>query len=797
MDPKSESNIPPNFAIIGHNHIDPLWRRGFRRAGYFNRQQIPAYIDFISLMFDNWLKLRPHGYTWSEGQASILREYLARHPERQSELRSAVKEGTLEITQAGETVQDSNLPGPEALIRNYLVAQPIYRELGAGNQDSMRIAWIEDAFGQTPNLPQILKGVGCEVVAAMRYKHPEGNFWVGLDGTRLPLLPFPTRRMIVARGRLRANCTTCGGTGCDACGNSGLDITESFAKQDVVEQLRQFCDGFLEDLKRTELDIPARDRATVILGADNEALPYLQLPEALREVEQLFDDKIKFKFTRFVDRWQENRKALDSESPAATEAFDDLNPVMPGCYITRIRLKQRNRELTNRLIQAEVKLANEAWQQGSPSNVPEEITRAWQDLCFTSFHDAITGTHIDTAYDELIELYDRVEVVAEKHLGRPNRSIPLPAHHTNAADSTTIKWGDFECSVEKSGLRQCLYKGLDLFGKSEATWQQPFWHIGELCLESDFGDAWGRRIEPLGITSNLLNTVALGTMQHLMNVEDDRVSWYGSYRGGHKKVHELKWRTTLKPSDDGCRLDFYIDVWWNTESKRLRAILPVASEATDAAWEVAYGHLTREFNGSALNYTQWHANEMEYPAMNWTWRTTPGVAPESGVAILNRGLPSVRWMPHRFDISLLRSPEAEFCQQEQSSWECWDNDGQRDTGHHQFAFSIYPHATTITPHEITQAGLAFNGGLISNLPFEAKGPVTVSAWKPAENGTGWVLRFYETNGAAGTAQLHFPEAVIISACDLLERPTGTETRTKDWQTDLKPFEIQTLFVQKI
>jgi alpha-mannosidase len=473
---------------------------------------------------------------------------------------------------------------------------------------------------------------------------------------------------------------------------------------------------------------------------------------------------------------------------ADEQDFMDLNPVMPGCFVSRIKLKQRTRQLTHRLVRAEADLANAAW-IGAGRDGMDALGEMWRNLCLSNFHDAVTGTHIDTAYAELMEIYDRVEATVDDMLGPAPRNHALPARKRADALPQKICLGKFTCSVELGGLRECFFQGHDLFGSAKGTWQQPQWHIGELCLESDFGDAWGRRIPTVGN-----NTTALGAMHYLVNIDDDRVTWYGTYTGGHKKVRRLDWRTTLVCSDDGKRLDFFLDVWWDTESKRLRAIFPVADGGSEAIWETAFGHVQRTFDPKAINYTLWQADEQEYPAMNWVWKSVPGVGPNAGVALFNRGVPSCRWMPHRFDVSLLRSPESEFCQQEQSNWECWDNDGQRDTGHHRFAFSVWPHVHESTPFELTRAGLAFNDGCVDDLPFDVDGPVTVTCWKPAESGKGCVLRFYETNGKPGEVCLKFQQPVRIQPCNLLEAPTGDAAESNCYAIRLDPFKIHTLII---
>ena len=89
-------------------------------------------------------------------------------------------------------------------------------------------------------------------------------------------------------------------------------------------------------------------------------------------------------------------------------------------------------------------------------------------------------------------------------------------------------------------------------------------------------------------------------------------------------------------------------------------------------------------------------------------------------------------------------------------------------------------------------------------PFEvlAAAPmrVEISAWKPAEDGRGRILRLVETRGARGDVQVFWnTEARKVSAADLLERPVAREglahAAGAATLLRMKPFEIVTLRVE--
>jgi alpha-mannosidase len=77
--------------------------------------------------------------------------------------------------------------------------------------------------------------------------------------------------------------------------------------------------------------------------------------------------------------------------------------------------------------------------------------------------------------------------------------------------------------------------------------------------------------------------------------------------------------------------------------------------------------------------------------------------------------------------------------------------------------------------------------------------VEISAWKPAEDGRGRILRLVETRGARGDVQIFWNiDAKRVTPVDLLERPLAREGVAHSpgaaTMLRLNPFEIVTLRV---
>ena len=111
-----------------------------------------------------------------------------------------------------------------------------------------------------------------------------------------------------------------------------------------------------------------------------------------------------------------------------------------------------------------------------------------------------------------------------------------------------------------------------------------------------------------------------------------------------------------------------------------------------------------------------------------------------------------------------------------------DPDPNPDEGLQTFTYSLLPHAGDWRTAQAEQAGLALNLPLNSVLSgsHAGKAAPTVSilptenivagALKHCEDGPGYILRLFETQGQNTVVHLHFSQAVQVRETDILERP---------------------------
>ena len=127
----------------------------------------------------------------SAQQYAWLQEH---HPEVFARVRAAVEAGQWFPSSGIWVESDVNMPGGEALIRQFTFGTRYFRrELGVRS----RTLWLPDSFGYPANLPQIAVQCGMTGFLTQKLSWNQHNqlphstmWWEGIDGTRV-LTHFP------------------------------------------------------------------------------------------------------------------------------------------------------------------------------------------------------------------------------------------------------------------------------------------------------------------------------------------------------------------------------------------------------------------------------------------------------------------------------------------------------------------------------------------------------------------------------------------------------------------------------
>jgi alpha-mannosidase len=238
------------------------------------------------------------------------------------------------------------------------------------------------------------------------------------------------------------------------------------------------------------------------------------------------------------------------------------------------------------------------------------------------------------------------------------------------------------------------------------------------------------------------------------------------------------------------RVDIANHIDWHETHVLLKAAFPLAASSESATFEIPYGSIERP----TTRNNSWEAAKFEVPALRWA---DLGDA-QRGFSLINNSKYGYDAKGNVLRLSLLRSP----------TWP----DPDADHGHHDFSYSLYPHAGTWKQALTVHRGYEFNyrleaeqleahqGILPPRQSFVSASPenVVLTAMKKADDGNGLILRFYEWAGRNTDVQITLPAGATGAAMvNLMEHSDGsplTITGGDRISMPIHPFEILTLRV---
>jgi alpha-mannosidase len=387
-------STPQPWFVLRFNHFDPTWRR------CWDRDFVEAGRRFVSYrtIEERWIS--DAIATCADGAscflvecAWVLRHYLERHPEQRETMRALAQQGRFELLGSGENIVDANMLHGELLVRN-LTLGTWWGEATLGMRPTT--GWHSDGFGSCAQMPQLFRQCGYDWLPAISYNTPDAPFWRGLDGSTIffspdaSTAPFGgTERLVHRQGvagisyRKLAPCPACQGEGCPDCEGGGFVIGA-----------------------RAELAAPPAERLPGTVGVimlwGEELLPGVHVADAVAELNATRADVVVRQgvYRDLRPFLADYLAQVDAPPAELISSTVENNPSQSGCYVSRIAIKQGHRRLEHAL------LAAECWDAllagGAAHNA---LQAAWRDMTFSAFHDAITSSHCDPAYDELRDLH--------------------------------------------------------------------------------------------------------------------------------------------------------------------------------------------------------------------------------------------------------------------------------------------------------------------------------------------------------------------------------------------------------
>jgi len=339
--------------LIANAHLDPVWLWDWREGLNEARTTVKTILDLM----DEAPEL-----TFTRGEALIYEHIEEVDPALFRRMRAMIEAGRWEVVGGTYVQPDTNLPGAEALARQFTRGQRYFRSRFGY---CPRVAWQADSFGHTAGLPEILAAAGIEAFAFTRpdsatlpFAEP-AFWWEGQGGAR-----------ILAYRPLT--------------GWYGSD------RDEIPRRL----DGLLEAGCRSRLK-----QVACFYGLGNHGGGPSR--RHLAEIRQWAEKHpevtvIHSTLQRFFDSLTSDLARDDDFLPVHR---GELNYCLRGCYASAAKLKFLYRHSEGMLNRAEKTDAVVAAKIGRPGT---DLSQAWDGVLFNTFHDILPGTSIERALEDQI-----------------------------------------------------------------------------------------------------------------------------------------------------------------------------------------------------------------------------------------------------------------------------------------------------------------------------------------------------------------------------------------------------------
>ncbi|QQD75912.1 alpha-mannosidase [Curtobacterium sp. YC1] len=754
---------------VGHAHIDSAWLWPVRET---KRKCARTFSNVLDLMD------RDPDFTFACSSAQQYAWIRDEYPEIFGRIKQRVAEGRW-IPVGGMWVEsDTNLPGGEALARQFVAGKRFFlEEFGVDTPE----AWLPDSFGYSGALPQIVRAAGSKWFVTQKPSWNETNViphtsfhWEGIDGSRVltHLPPADTYNSDVSPADL----------------HRGERNNKERGTANTSMLLYGFGDGG---------GGPTRE----MVGAahrqhDLDGSPRVTLGTPAQVFEQIEQD-------------------LPTPGVWSGEMYLEFHR---GTYTSQIRTKQGNRRSEHLLREAELWAATAAVRLGAEYPYAE-LEQAWHTVLLQQFHDILPGSSIAWVYENAEAEYARVAEVLEGLIG--TATTALAAGGTAGADATGAAAGApgtvvrFNAAPVAAGDATALGGSLGVAPRPVPPVRSGDGFVFDTGVVTATIDAAGHVVSLVDRASGR-DAVAPGAAAAEYTVFRDTPNQWEAWDidrayqrngtvltassvavNGDTLVVERSFGsstlTTRYSAVEGePELTVETEVDWHEHQKLLKLAFPIDLLAPTASSEIQFGHIDRPTHQN----TSWDHARFETSAHRWVHVAEPGF----GVAVANDST-------YGHDItretradggtttlvreSLLRGPTFP--------------DPDADQGHHVFRTVLRVGASVLD---------AADSGYRLNLPVrsvEGSAPVAplvtvsspqvfVEAVKLAEDRSGdVVVRLYEgLGGRASDVAVDFGfDDASVTVVDLLERPVGAS-----WDAGtpvsltLRPFELVTVRVRR-
>lgn len=748
------------LVATGHAHIDSAWlwpvRETIRKCARTFSNVIALMDEYPDFVFS----------CSSAQQFAWIKEF---YPELFVRIREKVKSGQF-VPVGGMWVEsDTNMPGGEAMVRQFLEGKLFFlEEFGIDCEE----AWLPDSFGYSAALPQIVRSAGSRWFLTQKIswnqvnRMPHHTFnWEGVDGSRV-FTHFPPVDSY----------------------NAELSARE------------------LAHAERNYRDHGRGSISLVPFGhGDGGGGPTREMIAAAHRTADL-EGSPKVRLGSAREFFLEAEADYTGLPVWVGEMYLELHR---GTYTSQARTKAGNRRSEHLLREAELWCSTAAVRAGDSYEYPAaELKRLWRLVLLQQFHDILPGSSIAWVHQDAERNYAAVARDLERLIAHaavtllgegdtefllnatphersgvpalaaaPPVAAEVPVEVTEADGGYVLDNGIIRAVLDGNGLLTSL---MDHATGREAIAPGEFGNHLELHRDTpNEWDAWDidefyrRNVTP--VTEARSVTLERGGWDAVVVVE----RLVGS--------SAITQRIRLAAGAESLSISTAVD--WQEREKLLKIGFPFDVRAERSAAEIQFGHV---FRPTHVN-TSWEAAKFEVCAHRWIHVGEPGY----GVAVSNassyghdvsRSVRADGGTTTTVRVSLLRAPKFP--------------DPDADRGRHVLDVTVRPAAAIA---DAVEEGYRTNlsprlvkGGHGAQPLFTVYNQsIVVESVKLAEDGSGdVVLRLYESVGerSFGIVMANFP-SVGVHAVDLLERPSetpGVVAGSDTVELALRPFQLVTL-----
>ncbi|MDR9749247.1 alpha-mannosidase [Paenibacillus taichungensis] len=792
--------------LVGQSHIDIAWLWPVRETV---RKSSRTFSTMCTLM-DEYPE-----FVYSQSQPQLYAFVKEHYPELYERIKTRISEGRWELVGGMWVEPDLNIPSGESLVRQILYGQNFYQE-EFGKRSN--IEWLPDTFGYCASLPQLLKLADIPYFMTTKLNWNDTNVfpydlfhWVGIDGTSVLAYlnhgvnehtrpkdvdehwqsykqkdVHPEQMLLYGHG------------------DGGGGVTNemvAFAERShfmVGQPISNFstAGAFFEEISNNNPNLPKWHGDLYLELHRGTYTTHARNKRSNRKAEVLYREAEIWGQFAGVEAAQAKSDLDEGWKLIMLNQFHDIIPgtSIPEVYVTSMEEYKK------------VFATGTSAMNGALSNIEDRIaTDGFDGLPYVVFNSLgwERGEVVTITGDEKLS-----GIAAFDHRG--NR---LPSDMEANGDVLTLSV--YVPSIPAFGyatiwLRQAPDANLPALKQDESfpsVWETDFYtlefnDVGEIIRWYDktmqrewlkpsdkanelqffhdrptYWDAWD--IDPRfeSQRAGVAELISREVVQHGVTQDILRFHW---------KLNESEIHQDIILYRHQRRVDFKTKVKWAESHKLLKVAFPVDLVSAKAAYEIPFGALERPTH----NNTSWEQAQFEVCGHRWA-DISEG---NGGVSLLNDCKYGYDIKDQMIRLSLLRAPK-------------WP-DEHADQGEHEFTYSLLPHQGDWREAGVVRRAMELNHPVrvvaserhSGTLPAEHSWVhfhsehVILDTIKASEDGTGTVLRFYESSGGRETVQVQWADARIqTSVVNLLEDEImPLACHEGKFELTFKPYEIQTV-----